>query len=140
MPSSVKFFSTPDALYSELGCKKGAKPGSGKLDAVIISTETDSHERLCIQAIGLGLHVLLEKPISIGLEAHHRVIEAAKKRPEVKVLIALSRRFGECSLSLFIGKNLCSHFYKSFPLFHLQILLTKLLRPGSSKGIWVNLS
>lgn len=90
---SIKFFSTPDELYSHYGCKSGSKPGSSNLDAVVISTETDSHARLSIQTIDLGLHTLLEKPIALNLEAHEAVIEASKKRPDVKVLIALSRRF-----------------------------------------------
>lgn len=82
VPDSVQFFSTPDQLYSHYDCKSGAKPWSSGLHSVVISTETDSHARLAVQAIDLGLHTLLEKPIALNLEAHEAVIEASKQRPD----------------------------------------------------------
>jgi predicted dehydrogenase len=39
--------------------------GSGKVDAVLIATPHPSHSTLGINALNAGLHVLVEKPISV---------------------------------------------------------------------------
>ena len=39
------------------------------------------------------MHVLCEKPISTDLDECQRVVDAAEKKPELKVMAAFSRRF-----------------------------------------------
>ncbi|WVQ77384.1 hypothetical protein IAR50_007069 [Cryptococcus sp. DSM 104548] len=63
------------------------------IDAVVISTITSTHAPFTIKAIERGIHVLLEKPISVDIEDTRPVVEAASKRPEVKVMIGFVRRF-----------------------------------------------
>ncbi|ODO04945.1 hypothetical protein I350_05556 [Cryptococcus amylolentus CBS 6273] len=66
-----------------------------KVDAVVISTITSTHAPLTIKAIEHGLHVLLEKPISIDVEDTRPVVDAASKKPEVKVMIGFVRRYDQ---------------------------------------------
>lgn len=80
-------------LYRHFNLREGAKPGSGDLDAVVIASSTDSHASLCVSAARHGLHVLLEKPVAIDLPSHKAVIDVHKQRPDVKIVVALSRRF-----------------------------------------------
>ncbi|WWD01549.1 hypothetical protein V866_008494 [Kwoniella sp. B9012] len=65
------------------------------LDAVLISTETATHAPLTIQALKAGVHVLLEKPISIDVETSRQVVREAERFPELKVMVGFSRRFDE---------------------------------------------
>ncbi|CAO1630840.1 unnamed protein product [Sympodiomycopsis kandeliae] len=80
-------------LYRRFKIQSGAKPGAHGLDALVIASSTDSHASLTASAVEHGLHVLLEKPVAIDLPSHNIVMEAANKRPDVKIVIALSRRF-----------------------------------------------
>ncbi|GKT64911.1 LOW QUALITY PROTEIN: myo-inositol 2-dehydrogenase [Colletotrichum tofieldiae] len=86
------------------------------LQAVWISTSTDVHASQTLGAIKKGLHVLCEKPLSTKMEEVIRcklsrstmitsnrtlipnsqiaeVVEAAKARPDLKVMAGFSRRF-----------------------------------------------
>ncbi len=56
---------------------------SGKVDAVIIATPHYSHTTLGIQALEAGLHVLVEKPISVHKADCERLIAAHKNRRQV---------------------------------------------------------
>ncbi|WVQ69659.1 uncharacterized protein L199_007879 [Kwoniella botswanensis] len=78
----VKYFSDPEEIFS-----------IPEVDAVIISTITSTHAPLTIRAIEKGIHVLLEKPISIDVEDSRPVLEAATAHPKVKVMIGFVRRF-----------------------------------------------
>ncbi|AFR94584.1 transposase subfamily [Cryptococcus neoformans C23] len=66
---------------------------STNVDAVLISTETSEHARLALEAASAGKHVLLEKPISVDVDLSRPVVEAARKHPELKIMIGLSRRY-----------------------------------------------
>ncbi|RSH82098.1 uncharacterized protein EHS24_008302 [Apiotrichum porosum] len=57
------------------------------VDAVLIATETASHAKLTIEAVKAGKHVLLEKPISIDVDAARPVVEVVKQHPEVDVMV-----------------------------------------------------
>ena len=50
-----------------------------EIDLVDICLPTDQHEKVAIEALQAGKHVLLEKPIAIELEAAERILAAAKK-------------------------------------------------------------
>jgi predicted dehydrogenase len=61
----VKFFKTPDELI-----------GSGSVDAVLIATPHYSHTPIGIAALKAGLHVMVEKPISVHKLDAERLIAA----------------------------------------------------------------
>ena len=66
---------------------------SEKLEAVVVATSTTVHAEQAIKAIERGLHVLCEKPLSTSVATSQAVVDAAAKRPELKVLCGFSRRF-----------------------------------------------
>ena len=55
--------------------------GSGDVDAVIIATPHYQHTTLGIAALQAGLHVMVEKPISVHKADAERLIEASRSRP-----------------------------------------------------------
>jgi predicted dehydrogenase len=85
----VTCFSEPSGLsrerYKQLGYFESGEKliRSGQVDAVIIATPHYSHTTLGIEALEHGLHVLVEKPISVHKADCERLIAAAKKRKQV---------------------------------------------------------
>ncbi|KAI9733863.1 MAG: hypothetical protein M1834_002518 [Cirrosporium novae-zelandiae] len=65
------------------------------LEAMVVSTATPVHAEETIQAIEKGLHTLCEKPLSLSVDVCKTVIEAANKRPDLKVMCGFSRRFDQ---------------------------------------------
>ncbi|KAJ5651434.1 uncharacterized protein N7484_005157 [Penicillium longicatenatum] len=65
------------------------------LQAVAIGTATSVHAEEAIKAIDADLHVLCEKPLSIHIDVCKAVVQAAKKKPHLKVMCGFSRRFDE---------------------------------------------
>ncbi|KAL2882843.1 hypothetical protein SGCOL_001533 [Colletotrichum sp. CLE4] len=63
------------------------------LQAVWISTSTDVHASQTLAAIKKGLHVLCEKPLSTKMDEIAACVDAAKARPDLKVMAGFSRRF-----------------------------------------------
>src|SRR5262245_37115606 len=55
---------------------------SGEIDAVLIATPHYSHTTLGIEAFAAGLHVMVEKPISVHKADCERLIAAAKARSD----------------------------------------------------------
>ncbi|WWC65496.1 uncharacterized protein I303_108114 [Kwoniella dejecticola CBS 10117] len=84
LPRSTRLFTSYDDVLND-----------AEVEAVLIATETASHASLTIKAIKAGKHVLLEKPISIDVEAARPVLKAAQARPDVKVMVGFVRRFDE---------------------------------------------
>ena len=74
------------ADYAELLAHEG-------LEAVVVACITTRHAEQAIQAIEAGKHVLCEKPLSTSVEVSQRVVDAAKKKPHLKVMCGFSRRF-----------------------------------------------
>lgn len=60
------------------------------LDAVIICTPPSTHEALAIRCIRSDVHVLCEKPLTIGLESTRRMLEAAES---AGVLLTMASKF-----------------------------------------------
>jgi predicted dehydrogenase len=56
---------------------------SGEVDAVLIATPHYSHTTLGIEAFKAGLHVMVEKPISVHKADCERLISAAKANPKL---------------------------------------------------------
>ena len=49
----------------------------GRLDAVSVVVPTQAHRPVALEAIGLGVHVLLEKPIALDMSEANEIITAA---------------------------------------------------------------
>jgi predicted dehydrogenase len=61
-------------------------------DAVLIATPHYDHPPIGIRALETGHHVLVEKPIAVGVKAARQLIEAAKKYPNQKFGIMFNQR------------------------------------------------
>lgn len=68
LPDNVQRFSTPAELFQ-----------SGSIDAVLIATPHYDHPPLAIEALGYGLHVLIEKPAGVYTKAVQEMNDAAAK-------------------------------------------------------------
>src|SRR5690348_3608205 len=69
---SLKTFTEPEELFR-----------SGDVDAVIIATPHFQHTTLGISALGQGLHVMVEKPISAHKADAERLIAAHARSPKL---------------------------------------------------------
>ncbi|KAH6990033.1 putative NAD binding Rossmann fold oxidoreductase [Ilyonectria destructans] len=65
------------------------------LEAVCVASATIVHAPQTIAAIAAGKHVLCEKPLATTPEVSQTVVDAAAKRPDLKVMCGFSRRFDE---------------------------------------------
>ncbi|KAH6894364.1 hypothetical protein B0T10DRAFT_435913 [Thelonectria olida] len=63
------------------------------LEAVVVATVTTAHAEEAIKAIEAEKHVLCEKPLSTSVEISQSVVNAASKKPHLKVMCGFSRRF-----------------------------------------------
>ncbi|MEM3401981.1 MAG: Gfo/Idh/MocA family oxidoreductase [Candidatus Hadarchaeales archaeon] len=63
------------------------------IDLVIVSTTNDWLAPITIEAIKNGKHVLVEKPAARNPPELQKVIEVAKKHPELKVKVGFNHRF-----------------------------------------------
>ncbi len=54
-----------------------------ELDAVDVVTDPSEHHNVVCQALDLGLHVMVEKPMAISVRACHMMIEAADRNGKV---------------------------------------------------------
>lgn len=63
------------------------------LEAVVVATVTTAHAEQAIKAIEANKHVLCEKPLSTSVEISQSVVDAAAKKPHLKVMCGFSRRF-----------------------------------------------
>ena len=64
------------ATFTDLGAMAKAIPDLGMVDVV---TDPSVHHTVVCQALDLGLHVLVEKPLAITVKACHLMMEAAKR-------------------------------------------------------------
>ncbi|KAJ5501262.1 Oxidoreductase N-terminal [Penicillium expansum] len=63
------------------------------LVAVVVASATAVHAEQAIKAIEAGKHTLCEKPISTSPEVSQSVVDAASKKPHLKVMCGFSRCF-----------------------------------------------
>jgi predicted dehydrogenase len=66
--------------------------GAVPLDAVLVATPPATHFALSMQALEMGLHVLVEKPMSLSVEEAHLMLEAAGQARKL-LLVGFNRRF-----------------------------------------------
>ncbi len=63
------------------------------VNTVFIATRHDTHASLAIAALEAGKNVFVEKPLAILEEDLARVLEAARRRPDVRLMVGYNRRF-----------------------------------------------
>ncbi|KAH7309297.1 hypothetical protein BKA65DRAFT_576024 [Rhexocercosporidium sp. MPI-PUGE-AT-0058] len=81
-PWGVRIYTSYDEMIKQEG-----------LQAVVIASVTTVHAEQAIKAIDANLHVLCEKPLSTSVEVSQSVVDAASKKPNLKVMCGFSRRF-----------------------------------------------
>jgi predicted dehydrogenase len=72
---------------------------SGHIDAVYIATPNWRHAEFAVPALDAGIHVLLEKPIEVSLEATQAIRDAAG-RSTAKLMLAYRLHFEPATLSM----------------------------------------
>lgn len=77
----VRVFNSPSALLAE-----------DRLDAVLVATPPDTHAELALEALGAGLHVLVEKPMATRLGDAGRLVDAAEAEGRT-LRVGFNRRF-----------------------------------------------
>ncbi|KAL8705276.1 MAG: hypothetical protein Q9201_001607 [Fulgogasparrea decipioides] len=82
----VPFGVTIYKLYEEMLEQDG-------LQAIVIASATSVHADQAMKAIAANKHVLCEKPLSTNVEISQSVVDAAERRPHLKVMCGFSRRF-----------------------------------------------
>lgn len=80
------------------------------LDAVVISVPHNLHLPIALESLDNGLHILIEKPLSLNLQ-EAKLINSKSKERNKKVMVGTQRRF-EGSFAL--GKNLLSEIGRLF--------------------------
>lgn len=71
------------ALAEKVGSSALASLHDCGAEAAIVATTTSSHAQVACQAIELGMHVLVEKPIAPSIEEARMIIEAAKANERI---------------------------------------------------------
>lgn len=82
---AAKYNTQPFSDYREMAQKKN-------VDAVLIATPHYFHPPAAIWAFEQGLHVLCEKPIAVTVGEAQKMIDAHRKRPELKFGIMFQMR------------------------------------------------
>ncbi|HEX8325479.1 MAG TPA: Gfo/Idh/MocA family oxidoreductase [Tepidisphaeraceae bacterium] len=77
----IKTFASSDEMLKAKAC-----------DAVLIATPHYDHPPIGIRALETGHHILVEKPIAVGVKAAHQLIEASKKYPNLKFGLMFNQR------------------------------------------------
>ena len=99
-----------------------------ELDAVIISTPTDSHLPIALTCIEKKKHLLVEKPITRSITETQQIVDAAKKN-DTKVMVGMNFRYRPDVMllkSIIISGDLGEIFY----------VKCGWLRKQSSEGQW----
>ncbi|KAI9038431.1 putative NAD binding Rossmann fold oxidoreductase [Aspergillus affinis] len=82
VPYGVKLYKNYDDMLKHEG-----------LEAVVVASATAVHAEQAIKAIAADKNVLCEKPLSTSVEISQSVLDAAAKKPHLKVMCGFSRRF-----------------------------------------------
>lgn len=93
---------TPENLQTALDANPGAKGfndyrrmlAESDLDAVVVAVPNFLHAEVTIAALEAGKHVLVEKPMALGLKDADRMIAAARKHNRV-LQVGLQSRYSE---------------------------------------------
>ncbi|PLB48065.1 NAD-binding Rossmann fold oxidoreductase family protein [Aspergillus steynii IBT 23096] len=90
-PYGVKLYKNYDDMLKHEG-----------LEAVVVASATAVHAEQAIKAIAADKNVLCEKPLSTSVEISQSVLDAASKKPHLKVMCGFSRRFDASYRDAFI--------------------------------------
>ncbi len=63
--------------------------GRSDVDAVVLATPSATHAHLAERVLGTGRHVLIEKPLALGVAEAERLVRLAAGHPEVAVMAHL---------------------------------------------------
>ncbi|MGK9369781.1 Gfo/Idh/MocA family protein [Melioribacter sp. Ez-97] len=63
-----------------------------ELDAVIITTPTDTHKQIAVDCLNSGLDLLIEKPIAVNFKEAQEIDRAAKKNKKL-AMVGMNLRF-----------------------------------------------
>lgn len=95
-----------------------AQPG---LEALLVLTPPASHAEIAMRALNRGLHVLVEKPMTLDPNEARRMVSAARKA-ERRLQVGFTRRFREpyrrlrtCLADIDVPKIHAIHFELAFP-------------------------
>lgn len=75
-----KLLGVEPAIFTDLDAMAAAMP---ELDAVDVVTDPAVHHEVACDALNLGLHVMVEKPMAITVRACHMMIQAAERNGRV---------------------------------------------------------
>ena len=67
--------------------------GNAAVSTVFIATRHDTHAGLTLAALDAGKHVFVEKPLAIVEDDLARVVEAASRRDDLRLMVGYNRRF-----------------------------------------------
>jgi len=56
------------------------------VDAVVVATPHPTHAQIAVDAIEAGKHVIIQKPMTTSVKDADRIVEAARKRNDLKVM------------------------------------------------------
>ncbi|MFR5833614.1 MAG: Gfo/Idh/MocA family protein [Acutalibacteraceae bacterium] len=62
----------------------------GKVEAVVIATPHYAHADIAVACLEKGVHVLVEKPLSVTAADARRVIDASKRNPKTVAAVMLN--------------------------------------------------
>jgi predicted dehydrogenase len=63
-----------------------------KLDAITVVTPDALHANIAVGGLGMGCHVLCEKPMATSMEDCHKIVEASKKAPDKILMVDFHKR------------------------------------------------
>ena len=70
----------------------GSLLSDGKVEAVVIATPHYAHADIAVACLEKGVHVLVEKPLSVTAADARRVIDASKRNPKTVAAVMLNQR------------------------------------------------
>lgn len=76
-------------VFNNMRAMREAMP---ELEAVDVTTESGTHHKVAVEALGLGFHVMVEKPIALTVRGSRRMIDAAKTAGKILAVAENYRR------------------------------------------------
>ena len=55
-----------------------------EIDAVVITTPSETHSELAVKALSSGKHVFVEKPLALNISDAEKMVKVAKKNKKIK--------------------------------------------------------
>src|SRR4051812_28132650 len=74
--SAAELLGSTPAIYSSLAAMRS---DLGAPDAIIVTTAPDTHAEIGIEALDHGVHVMVEKPVTLTVRQGLRLVEAAAR-------------------------------------------------------------